>query len=101
MRRSQLVHATIALTVATSWGLPARANDVAFEVALQNYEDCRWQLAFDGLSRQADQGHGDAARIANLMVRYGRTLYGQAFAASEAQMQRWRAIAVATPQHAR
>ncbi|MEZ5646785.1 MAG: hypothetical protein R3E99_16800 [Burkholderiaceae bacterium] len=68
-------------------------------MALQHYEDCHWQLAFDGLSRQADQGHGDAARIANLMVRYGQTLYGKPFTASEAQMRRWRSIAVATPQH--
>ncbi len=61
----------------------------AFDSAMDAYAHQRFRDAFDGLARLADSGHGDAARIALLMLRHGRPLYGMDFTASTQQRQHW------------
>lgn len=63
--------------------------------ALQCYERNQWPQAFAALSELADGGNAEAARIAALMWRYGRMLYGVEFQASASQVARWQALASA------
>ena len=60
-----------------------------YEAALDEYEANRWPQAYAALAHLADGGHGDAARIALLMLRHGRPLYGMDFTASAQQRQLW------------
>lgn len=60
-----------------------------YQAALDDYEANRWPQAYAALARLADAGHGDAARIALLMLRHGRPLYGMDFIASAQQRQHW------------
>lgn len=69
---------------------PARAqDDGAFERAMLDYEQARHAQAFDAFARLADTGHGDAARIALLMVSHGPRLYGRRFEVDAARRERW------------
>lgn len=52
-----------------------------FEAALAEYERNHWPQAYEALTRLADEGHPEAARIALLMRRYGPALYGREFGA--------------------
>jgi hypothetical protein len=70
---------------------PPRAQD-AFDAAMQLYERTQWPAAWAALSRLADQGHPDAARIAWQMWRYGPTLYRTEFSATPRQLERWTLI---------
>lgn len=94
MFRKTVLSAAIAVMASFALVQPATANDASAKAALQHYEDCHWSIAFDLLARLADAGDGVAARITALMVRFGPTLYGQRFAASSEQLERWRRIAV-------
>lgn len=66
-----------------------------FELAMQAYETQHFQSAYDQLVRLADEGHAEAARIALLMARYGRPLYGIECAASGTQRVAWTRTLVA------
>ena len=81
----------------------ARAPSQAalYEAALDEYEANRWPQAYAALARLADGGHGDAARIALLMLRHGRPLYGMDFTASARQRQHWAHTAAALAPAAR
>ena len=61
---------------------PAAPAASEFEAALAEYERNHWPQAYEALTRLADQGHPEAARIALLMRRYGPALYGREFSAS-------------------
>ena len=65
------------------------ATTKAFDTALQDYERCRWLPAFEQLVRLADRGHAQSARMVMQMHQYGPALYGQAFALSPGQMDRF------------
>jgi hypothetical protein len=67
----------------------ARAQDGAFERAMQDYEHARHAQAFDALARLADAGHAEAARIALLMASHGPRLYGRRFDVDGARRERW------------
>ncbi len=75
--------------------MPARtsaadtATAQAFDTALQDYERCHWLPAFEQLVRLADRDHAHAARMAMQMHQYGPGLYGQAFALSPGQVERF------------
>jgi hypothetical protein len=61
----------------------------AFETALQVYERCHWLPAFEQLVRLADRGHAQSARLVMQMHQYGPALFGQAFALSPDEMDRF------------
>ncbi len=67
----------------------AAVNDDRFETAMQLYDDCRYAAAYAQLAELADTGHAESARIALLMLRFGRSLYGTQWVASPQQVQRW------------
>jgi hypothetical protein len=60
-----------------------------FKTAVRLYEEGNWPFAFDRLSALADDHHAAAAKLALLMLRYGRGLYGTGFVARPAQVARW------------
>lgn len=64
-------------------------TDVGFAQAMSDYEDNRWQQAFDQFASMADQGNGQAARMAWLMWRHGPELFDRGFFATAMQRQRW------------
>lgn len=61
----------------------------AFDNAMDAYAHQHFRDAFDGLARLADDGHGDAARIALLMVAHGPRLFMQRFAITPARRPEW------------
>lgn len=67
----------------------APSQPALYEAALEEYEANRWPQAYAALARLADGGHADAARIALLMQRHGRSLYGMDFMARAQQRQHW------------
>ena len=67
----------------------ASSQAAVFEAALDEYEANRWPQAYAALARLADGSHADAARIALLILRHGRPLYGMDFTASAQQRQHW------------
>ena len=79
----------------------ASSQAALYEAALDDYEANRWPQAYAALARLADGGHGDAARIALLMLRHGRPLYGMDFTASARQRQHWANTAAALAPAAR
>jgi hypothetical protein len=66
-------------------------RDQRHAAALAEYEACHWATAYQTFAVLAEEGHRPAARIALLMAARGPALYGQSFAASAAQRQRWAA----------
>jgi hypothetical protein len=64
-------------------------RDDRFDAAVRLYRDGHWELAFDSLAALADQDHAPAAKLALLMLRYGRALYGASFPARPLQIARW------------
>lgn len=70
-----------------------------FDSAMDAYAQQRFRDAFDGLARLADSGHGDAARIALLMVAHGPRLFSQRFEIAPPRRAQWLDAASAQAQH--
>lgn len=68
--------------------------DADFAIAMEQYRLGRWADAYGKFSRLADRNHADAARIALLMVRFGPSLFGSGWGASQPQIDRWRLLAI-------
>jgi len=68
-----------------------------YDQAMDAYERNHWGRAFDSLAALADAGHGEAARLAWLMSRYGVALYRAQLDAEPARRARWLALAVGQP----
>lgn len=62
-----------------------------FAEAMEAYERNHWIEAFLGLSRLADKGDSQAARIAFQMSKYGPFLYKTEFLITGVQYDQWRA----------
>ena len=86
---TSLAAAQSVLRTACTVGDSDERTDTAFVSATRFYKDCHWKFAFDRLASLADQGHAPAAKLALLMLRYGRPLYGTGFSAKPEQVARW------------
>jgi hypothetical protein len=91
-----LIGAAVALPSAaqSSAAAPATVMERAMEAAMEDYAVQRFDAAFVQLTRLADEGHPQAARIAWLMVRHSRTLYGRDWSASQERLALWAAAAL-------
>ena len=67
---------------------------VTFEAAQAAYERNQWPQAYAAFAHLADDGHGEAARIALQMWRHGPRLFGQCFQAAPARRDAWRRAAL-------
>lgn len=99
MIRKTILSAALALAATTCQAALPEAPPAPLEEALMLYETSHWQAAFEAFARLADAGDPEAARIAFLMSRHGRDLYGQSFTVTATQVRRWLA-AVAGVMHA-
>ena len=69
--------------------LTSNAQNTQFKTAIRLYEEGHWPFAFDHLSALADEHHPAASKLALLMLRYGRALYGTSFEARPGQVAQW------------
>jgi hypothetical protein len=81
-------------TLGASAGAAAQTSDAAglapsFDAAMVDYQRQHFAAAFDALSRLADAGHAEAARVALLMHANGPRLYGQRFDAAPQRRTAW------------
>jgi hypothetical protein len=70
-------------------GVADTATAQAFDTAVQDCERCHWLPAIEQLVRLAERDHAQAARMAMQRSRDGPGLYGQAFALSAGQVERF------------
>lgn len=77
------------LSEASDIAMPNERVDEAFLTATRQFQNGKWQRAFNQLSALADDGHAPAAKLALLMLRHGRTLFGLSFDAQPPQIARW------------
>ena len=73
---------------------PARSEGMS--EALQLYREGRYSAAYGRFLKLADAGHADAARIAMMMLRHGRDLYGTEWSAAPSQIAQWERMLNAT-----
>jgi hypothetical protein len=63
-----------------------------FDAARDRYAIGHFGAAFAEFAELADQGHCDAARIAQQMVRYGKPLYAAEFSVARERLERWQRL---------
>jgi hypothetical protein len=68
---------------------PAPSAASSFDRAMDAYTQEHYVEAFGALSRLADEGHVDAARMALLMHQHGPRLFGHRFDIYPARRARW------------
>lgn len=99
----------IAMLALLATGLATAAQDdppqapTSFDVAMDAYERCHWNDAFEACATLADRGDGEAARAALLMLRHGQALYRRDFAVTSERRGAWLAAlwgAARTASHA-
>lgn len=78
-----------ALAAGAAGAGPAPDMSLRFDSALDRYEKGHYEAAFQAFAAVADDGHCEAARIAQQMARLGRTLYPVAFQLESGRLQRW------------
>ena len=92
MRPSRI--ATLAaLVAAVGLATPAAFGQTSrYDAAHVDYEIGHYEKAFTAFASLADEGHCDAARMAQQMVRYGRPLYLTEFKVAPERLQRWQRL---------
>lgn len=81
------VTAVMLLAAPTAFGQTSR-----YEAAQVEYEIGHFDEAFATFAELADEGHCDAARLAQQMVRYGRPLYAVEFKVAPERLKRWQRL---------
>lgn len=81
------VTAVVLLAASAAFGQSSR-----YEAALVDYEIGHFDRAFAVFASLADEGHCDAARLAQQMARYGRPLYATDFKVAPDRLARWQLL---------
>jgi hypothetical protein len=76
--------AAVAFTAPATFGQTSR-----YDAAHVDYEIGHYEQAFAVFAGLADEGHCDAARMAQQMVRYGRPMYLTEFKVAPERLERW------------
>lgn len=63
-----------------------------YDAAHVDYEIGHYAQAFAVFASLADEGHCDAARLAQQMARYGRPLYAVDFKVASERLERWQRL---------
>jgi hypothetical protein len=100
--RNTLIWTTCVLTAAASFAHCERsdasapqlsaAQRIRFDDAMQLFTERRYAGAYGRFASLADAGHVPSAQVALVMYRQGSRLFGSAWAASEPQLARWKAL---------
>jgi hypothetical protein len=80
-----------AVAAATAPQATQTTQTTRYDTARDEYEVGHFDAAFAAFAQLADEGHCEAARVAQQMVRYGRMLYATEFTVAPARLARWRA----------
>lgn len=70
----------------------ASGQDARYDAAQVDYEIGHFEQAFAAFAVLADEGHCDAARLAQQMLRYGRPLYAIEFKVAPERLVRWQRL---------
>jgi hypothetical protein len=70
----------------------AFAQTSRYDAARDDYEIGHFDKAFAEFAALADEGHCDAARISQQMVRYGKPLYAIEFKVAAERLERWQRL---------
>jgi hypothetical protein len=91
-------HAILAVSAAALlFAAPATFGQTSrYEAAQVDYEIGHFHKAFATFAELADQGHCEAARLAQQMVRYGRPLYAIDFKVAPERLERWQRLPACT-----
>lgn len=81
------VTAVVLLAAPAAFGQTSR-----YEAAQVDYEIGHFDKAFATFAELADEGHCDASRLAQQMVRYGRPLYAAEFKVAPERLERWQRL---------
>jgi hypothetical protein len=82
---------SLAAGCAVAWAQVADAV-ARYDAARDQYEIGHFDVAFTAFAELADQGHCDAARVAQQMVRYGKVLYAIEFRVPQERIERWQRL---------
>lgn len=63
-----------------------------YDAAHVDYEIGHYAQAFEVFASLADEGHCDAARLAQQMARYGRPVYAVDFKVASERLERWQRL---------
>lgn len=85
--RATAICLAVLLTAPAAFGQTSR-----YEAAQVDYEIGHFDKAFATFADLADQGHCEAARLAQQMVRYGRPLYAIEFKVAPERLERWQRL---------
>ena len=69
--------------------LAQTGHERLYDMALSDYQIGKFASAYGRFMYLADQGHADSTRIALLMLRYGKELYGSEWTAAQSQIDSW------------
>jgi hypothetical protein len=64
-------------------------SDATMNTAMEQYRQGRYSIAYVQFCKLADEGNAEAARIALIMLRYGRRMYGTEWGSSQPQIDLW------------
>ena len=86
------------LAASALFAAPAAFGQISrHDTARDDYEVGHYEQAFELFAALADEGHCDAARVAQQMVRYGCTLYATEFKVAQQRLERWKRVPPCTP----
>jgi hypothetical protein len=95
MNPSRLFRPWLAPTLAASCAVAAAqvpSPAARYDSARELYEVGHYREAFAAFAELADQGHCDAARVAQQMARYGQQLYAIEFRVPRERIERWQRL---------
>lgn len=85
--RAAVLCAAALLAAPAAFGQTSR-----YDAAHVDYEIGHYEQAFAVFASLADEGHCDAARLAQQMARYGRSLYASDFKVEPERLERWQRL---------
>jgi hypothetical protein len=85
--RAAVLCAAALLAAPTAFGQTSR-----YDAAQVDYEIGHYAQAFEVFASLADEGHCDAARLAQQMARYGRPVYAVEFKVASERLERWQRL---------
>jgi hypothetical protein len=95
MKPSALLRPFAAFTLAAGCAVAlaqSPAGTSRYDAARDQYEIGHFSEAFAVFADLADQGHCDAARVAQQMVRHGKPLYAIEFSVARDRLERWQRL---------
>ena len=94
VKKAAVVTGALALAAAAALlAAPAAFGQTSrYETAHVDYEIGHYERAFAAFATLADEGHCDAARLAQQMWRHGRPLYAIEFKVAPERLERWQRL---------